>query len=181
MLSAAFVLWRRRQRTIRCLLVMPMAVVLAVAAGSNSIRTAARGRVMQYIAPAVCLMAGLGLSTLLDVFPAGCGDPSAALILAAVGIVAMADEFRHPYRAIYDQQARDFARRFWSELAQGGEFACLEWDFGVSIPNAAPARTAIYLCNQQIYSRGSNEVADHAGPLSRRNDRSVAWHSMMHL
>ena len=43
-----------------------------------------------------------------------------------------ADDLRHPYRAIYDHQAREFARRFWPEQAEGAEVACLQWDFGIS-------------------------------------------------
>jgi len=154
-LIAAVVLWQRRDRTILCLLVMPMGVALAVAA-LKLYPYGGQARIMQYIAPAICLMAGLGLSTLLVCLPRPAARTAAirgaALTLAAVGIIAMADELRHPYRAIYDQQAREFARRFWPELARGAEFACLQWDFGISIRKAPPARTAIYLCNQQIYS-----------------------------
>ena len=97
---------------------------------------------MQYIAPAICLMAGMGLSTLLGLLPRPTGRAAAvrvaAMILAVVGIVAMLDEFRHPYRAIYDHQAREFARRFWPELARRGDFACLQWDFGVKTAECRP-------------------------------------------
>ena len=154
-LIAAVVLWQRRHRTILCLLVMPMGVALAIAA-IRLYPYGGQARIMQYIAPAICLLAGLGLSTLLGWLPRPVGRAAAirgaALALAVVGIVSMVDDFRHPYRAIYDQQAREFARRFWSEQARAGEVACLQWDFGVSIRNAPAARTAIYLCNQQIYS-----------------------------
>ena len=115
-----------------------------------------QARIMQYVAPAVCLMAGLGLSVLLGWLPRPAGRAKAvrvaAFTLAAVGIVSMADEFRHPYRAIYDHQAREFARQFWPEQARDAELACLQWDFGISMRHEAVARTAIYLCNQQIYS-----------------------------
>ncbi len=154
-LIAAVVLWRRRHRTILFLMVMPMGLALAVAA-LRLYPYGGQARIMQYIAPAICLMAGLGLSTLLECLPGAAGRAAlirgAALFLAAVGIVSEGDDLRHPYRAIYDQQAREFARRFWSEQARGGEVACLQWDFGISIRHAALARTAIYLCNQQIYS-----------------------------
>ena len=68
MLIAAVVLWRRGQRTILALLVMPMGVALAVAA-LKLYPYGGQARIMQYIAPAVCLMAGLGLSTLLGWLP----------------------------------------------------------------------------------------------------------------
>jgi hypothetical protein len=154
-LIAVVVLWQRRHRTILSLLVMPMGLALAVAA-LKLYPYGGQARIMQYIAPAICLMAGLGLSTLLGCLPRPAGRAAAiggaAVALAALGIVSMADDLRHPYRAIYDQQTREFARRFWSELARGAEFACLQWDFEISMRNAPPARTAIYLCNQQIYS-----------------------------
>ena len=153
-LIAAIVLWRRRQRTILALLVMPLGVALAVAA-ARRYPYGGEARIMQYVAPAICLMAGLGLSTILQWIPRPDRRSAAirgtALILATVGIVAMLDEFRHPYRAIYDDQAREFARRFWPELARHGDFACLQWDFGVKTRKAPPARTSIYLCNQLIY------------------------------
>jgi hypothetical protein len=154
-LVSAIVLWRRRQRTVLSLLVMPFAIALAVAA-LKLYPYGGQARIMQYIAPAICLMAGLGLSTLLGCLPRLAGRVAAirtaALILATFGIFSMADDFRHPYRAIYDHQAREFARRFWPDLARGGDFACVQWDFGISTRDAPPARTAIYLCNQQIYS-----------------------------
>ena len=96
-----------------------------------------QARIMQYLAPAICLMAGLGLSVLLGWLPRPTGRAVAvrvaALTLAAVGLGSMADEFRHPYRAIYDHQAREFARRFWPEQARDAELACVQWDFGISV------------------------------------------------
>jgi hypothetical protein len=76
----------------------------------------------------------------------------AAMALAVVGFVVLMDEFRHPYRAIYDYQVREFARRFWPEQAQGVELACVQWDYGIVQRGAAVVRTALYLCNQHIYS-----------------------------
>ncbi len=154
-LIAAAVLWQRGQRTILSLLIMPMGVALAVAA-LRLYPYGGQARIMQYIAPAICLMAGLGLSTLLGrlLRPARrvVAVRVAAVTLGAAGIVALVDDFRHPYRAIYDYQAREFARRFWPEQARGAEVACLQWDFGISTRHEALARRVIYLCNQQIYS-----------------------------
>ena len=132
---AAAVLWRRGRRTYLALLVMPMAVAMAVAA-MKLYPYGGQARIMQYIAPTVCLMTGLGLSTLLGwtLRPArrAAAVRVAAVGLAAAGIVALADDFRHPYRAIYDYQAREFARRFWPEQSRNAEVACLQWDFGIA-------------------------------------------------
>ena len=154
-LVAAVVLWRRGQRTILALLVTPMGVALAAAA-LKLYPYGGEARIMQYIAPAVCLMAGLGVSTLLALLPwptrRAAAVGVAAITLAVMGIVALVNDFRHPYRAVYDHQAREFARRFWPEQARGAELACLQWDFGICQRGGAVRRTAIYLCNQHIYS-----------------------------
>jgi hypothetical protein len=154
-LIAGVVLWRRGQMTVLALLVMPMAVALGVAV-PRLYPYGGQARIMQYIAPTVCLMAGLGLSTFLawTLRPKrrAAAIRIAAAIMAAAGIIALVDDFRHPYRAIYDDQAREFARRFWPEQSRDAEVACMQWDFGVATRHEGLARTAIYLCNQQIYS-----------------------------
>ncbi len=154
-LIAAVVLWRRGQRTSLALLVMPMGIGI-LAAALRLYPYGGEARIMQYAAPAVCLMSGLGLSTLLGRIrrPAGraMAIRAATIAFGVTGVVMLADDFRHPYRAIYDYQVREFARRFWPEQAKGAELACLRWDFGVKQGRVAYSRTAIYLCNQQIYS-----------------------------
>jgi hypothetical protein len=157
---AAVVLWRRRQRTVLGLLVLPMGVALAAAA-LRFYPYGVQARVMQYIAPAVCLLAGLGLSTLLGLLPRpttrAAATRLAAITLAVVGTGTVLDGLRHPYRAVYDHQAREFARRFWAEWSQGAELACPHRDFGAPQRRGAGPRTALFLCNQYIYapSRGA--------------------------
>ncbi len=167
-LIAAVVLWRRGHRTILLLLATPMGLAMAAAA-LKVYPYGGQARIMQYLAPAICLMAGLGLSALLGWLPRPTGRAVAirvaALTLAAVGVGSMADEFRHPYRAIYDHQAREFARRFWPEQARDAELACVQWDFGISVRHEAVARTAIYLCNQQIYSPRQSRGGGPRWPL----------------
>jgi hypothetical protein len=151
----AVVLWRRGHRTTLALLIMPMGVAM-MAAALRLYPYGGEARIMQYAAPAICLMAGLGLSTVLGCFSRppvrAKAIRVAAITLGVAGVVLLADDFRHPYRTIYDQQAREFARRFWPEQAQGAELACLQWDFRIKRRHVAYSRTAIYLCNQQIYS-----------------------------
>ena len=92
-----------------------------------------------------------------------CGRSRVAVIaLGIAGLVLLAEDFRHPYRAIYDHQAREFARRFWPDQARSAELACLNWDFGLRRPHTAGARTALYLCNQHIYSPSRRQGA---GPI----------------
>jgi hypothetical protein len=154
-LIAAVVLWRQGRGTILALLVMPMGVAL-VAAALKLYPYGGEPRIMQYIAPSVCLLTGLASSLLLGMFPPprsrATALRAAAVTLAVMGVVALIRDFRHPYRSIYDHQAREFARRFWPEQARGAELACLHWDIGISQRGGAVVRTALYLCNQHIYS-----------------------------
>ena len=72
---------------------MPMAVALAAAA-FKLYPYGGQARIMQYIAPAVCLMAGLGLSTLLGWLPRAIARAAAmrvaAITLAVAGVVLLA-------------------------------------------------------------------------------------------
>jgi hypothetical protein len=154
-LVAAIVLWRQGKKTILLVLLAPMGVALSVA-GLRLYPYGGQARITQYLAPAICLMAGLGLSTVVEWLPRAIARAAAlrtaAVTLALAGVALVVADFRHPYRAIYDHQVREFARRFWPKQVGGAELACLQWDFGVYRRHAAGTRTALYLCNQHIYS-----------------------------
>ena len=156
---------------------MPMGMALAAAA-LRLYPYGGQARIMQYIAPAICLMAGLGLSTLLEFVPRPTGRAAAirvaAITLAVVGIITLMDDFRHPYRAIYDHQAREFARRFWPELARGAEVACLQWDFGIRSAECRhrphgdlPVQSAYLFAEQEAGRRATLDTRDAgtAAPL----------------
>ena len=55
---------------------------------------------------------------------------------------------------LYDQQAREFARRFWVEESGSGPLACAHLDFQIDPAGTWQGRKAWYLCNQMIYSPG---------------------------
>ena len=154
-LIGAVVLWRQGRKTIFLLLLAPMGVALTVAA-LRLYPYGGQARITQYLAPAICLMAGLGLSTVLECFPRTVARVAALRVaiitLAVAGLALLEEDIRHPYRALYDHQVREFARRFWPEQARGSDLACLQWDFGIYRRHAAGTRTALYLCNQHIYS-----------------------------
>jgi hypothetical protein len=111
---------------------------------------------MQYLAPAICLLAGIGVAALLGLFR----DPRVAaratlatlLILAAIGIVPLAIDAFHPYRAIHADRARQFARQFWPQLSRDAEPVCLRWDLNIPEWDSTNLNVAVYLCNQRIYS-----------------------------
>jgi hypothetical protein len=102
------------------------------------------------------VLAGLGAAWPLQAIPtprARSGLAALALlVLAGFALTALAGDLAQPYRFPYDHQTRAFARRFWSEQARTAELACLCADFGVDNRRSHHLRTALYLCNQWIYS-----------------------------
>lgn len=114
----------------------------------------------QYLAPAICLLLGVGAAALLSA-----GQKPAAvrqrylhialIVLALIPVGTMIRDFACPYKSPTDARYRDFARWFWPSTQFGGEVACLHSDLGLEF---APGTfhhlgwSAMYLCNQRIYS-----------------------------
>ncbi len=113
-------------------------------------------RIMQYAAPGLCLLIGLGFSKGLDWLRALTKSDRplrlACFALLVVGVAPLVEGVRHPYRAYQAEAAREFARRFWPEVSRGVEVACLRWDYGVGEWDSVRLGIAVSLCNQAIYS-----------------------------
>ncbi len=159
-LAGAAVLWSRRRRTLLLICVAPMAVALVAAAlrryPYGGVAHGSPARVMQYLVPSICLLAGLGaargLGRIRKARLQRLSLCAGLLALAAVGIVPLALDAAHPYRAMHAQRARQFARRFWPEMVRGAVPVCLRWDLGLGPWDARNLNVAVYLCNQRIYS-----------------------------
>ena len=159
-LVGAAVLWRRGQRTLLLICLAPFGLALVAAAlrryPYGGVAHGSPARVMQYLVPSICFLTGLGAASLLGRLrdrrfrsrALGAG----LLALTTVGIVPLALDASHPYRAVHAQRARQFARRFWPELAEGAVPVCLRWDLGLRPWNSQNLNVAVYLCNQRIYS-----------------------------
>jgi len=156
----AAVLWSRGQRAIAFTCLAPFGMALAAAAlrryPYGGVADGSPARVMQYLVPSICLLAGVGAA-----FPlARVRGPqrrlrAIRLILCAlvmVGVVPLAVDAFRPFRSMQAQRAREFARRFWPELARDAEPVCLRWDLGLGEWNSIDLNVAVYLCNQRIYS-----------------------------
>lgn len=112
--------------------------------------------VMQYLAPSICLLAGIGAALILAL----CQNQGRRLrgvlpilvFLALVGIIPLAVDAVHPYRAIHAHRAREFARRFWPEFVHNATPVCLRWDLGIGKWDSTNLNVAVYLCNQMIYA-----------------------------
>ncbi len=150
--AAILAFWRRGSRTVLALLLTPFALGL-IASSLGRYPYGGSARTMQYIAPAICLMAGLGGTVLLARLPAN--PRTGRLVLGLLGLVGLGElgwDVAHPYKSVYDRESRDFARRFWTGPDE--PILCVRNDFGVKLDPIGwrNDRTALYLCHQAIYS-----------------------------
>ena len=99
----------------------------------------------------------------------------AVAALAVMGMVLLAEDFRHPYRAVYDYQAREFARRFWPEQSRGAELASLEWDFGIQ--RRRPPVLALHFTSatSTFTPQAEDKAVDRTLRVRRPTARSGAW------
>ncbi|VAX36787.1 hypothetical protein MNBD_PLANCTO02-2388 [hydrothermal vent metagenome] len=114
----------------------------------------------QYIAPMLCLMAGLGGAAFFNWLKVKIKSPRKAIviwlsILAFIAFASIARDFSFPQKTKTDRRFRDFARSFWVNMEYEGEVACLYFDlnkqFSKEMYNEL-SWTATYHCNQHIYS-----------------------------
>ena len=115
-------------------------------------------RFMLYLAPVICLLAGLGAARLISLIRAETIRFRALVALIVVlflfGAGSILIDIIHPYKNLEDVASRDFARWFWDEKKRGAELVCVFADLGKNIfpglfENGSSAR---YLCHQVIYS-----------------------------
>jgi hypothetical protein len=150
-------LFRRGEKAFLALALGPFGfTLLASVLGHYPYGTSAR--TMIFVAPAICLLCGLGLSTIIATLPSSqtrrwalC---AAATGLATAGFVLLALTLAAPYKSISDQNSRTFARLFWTENARDSELVCVKSDLGLGFRprNWTLFRSALYLCNQKIFS-----------------------------
>ncbi|MDR3621477.1 MAG: hypothetical protein P4L85_19155 [Paludisphaera borealis] len=156
-LVGCLALWRRDRRTVLAFLTLPFGLGL-VAAFLGRYPYGGEARIMQYLAPSICLLAGLGMAALF----ARLSRPALAWTAPRVLVTAMAllavglavRDLAKPYRVAADLRAREFARRFWVEQSEGADLACLKSDLGVEFdPHTWRAgMSAVYLFYQRLYS-----------------------------
>ncbi|MGA2031560.1 MAG: glycosyltransferase family 39 protein [Thermoguttaceae bacterium] len=172
--AAGIAILARRQRLLLGILLTPLGLNF-LAAYLHRFPYGGHCRFTLFEAPAVCLLAAVGISgglLWLDKRRAAAVEepsPSASLsrwlryctplnlVLSGLFMVAGASLLRdlsHPYKSGTTLRAREFARWFWFDLAHDSELVCLETDLK---QNLSPGTfqwgwSALYLCNQRIYS-----------------------------
>jgi hypothetical protein len=154
-------LWYRGRTTIVMACLVPFAMGLMAAAirrypYGGPVPHGSPARVMQYLAPSICLLAGIGAASILALgHNQGRrlrGVVAIIVSLALVGIIPLAVDVVHPYRAIHAHRAREFARQFWPDFVRDATPVCLRWDLGIGKWDSTNLNVAVYLCNQMIYA-----------------------------
>jgi hypothetical protein len=154
--GAAF-LARQRRRVVLALCLAPFAVTL-VAAALQRYPYGGFARTSQHLAPAICLLAGLGAARLIvrirreKMQRAALVAGTALLAIFATGQIMR--DLSRPYRTEHDQRVREFARWFWSDKAIDADLVCARTDLKQRFFKQTYLWRAIaqYLCNQRIYS-----------------------------
>jgi hypothetical protein len=176
-LTAVVSYLRRGSKTIVALLLSPFAAGLA-AAFLGRYPYGVSARTMQYVAPSIILMAGLGTAVLLARLPRPRWQAAAprwvSFALGATGLAMMAWDASHPYMTRLDRDGREFARRIWAEESSGAELICARTDLDLPLDALVwrGDRAAVYLCHQAIYSPG------HRANSAPRLDRVTAAHPL---
>lgn len=158
-LLGAAIFWRRLDRWVSCLLLGPFALGL-VGAFAGAYPYGGSARTMQYVAPSICLLTGLGAAALLAVPRWNwMGTPARRLavavgILVAVGLASGIRDLVHPYKTAYDLTQHSFARWLWQDLGRDGQVACVVQDLGVPLFPWAERKAIMpdYRCFQRIFS-----------------------------
>ncbi len=152
----AVVLYRNGKRWLLAILLMPFALT-AVAAAFKLYPYGGSGRITQHFVPAISLLAGLGLASLLlrrkDVAGRRKGLAWAIGFLLVVGF---GSTVRYAVSRYQDEEssvtAREFAKSFWTQNALDAELVCAI----VDVPAISAYRGQLphmhrYWTNQRIY------------------------------
>jgi hypothetical protein len=156
-LTAVAAYLRRGSKTVLALLLTPFALGL-IAAAMGRYPYGGSVRTMQYVAPAIILMAGLGAAILFARLPGTHRRerwPRWALsAMLVIGLGQMVWDLAYPCKDVFYLGSRDLARRFWAEESAGAEVLCAWTDLRLPLdPLRWQAdRAVMYLCHQAIYS-----------------------------
>ncbi len=156
-LAGCLDLYRRDQKLTLAVLIAPFGLGL-IAAFLGRYPYGGAPRVMQYLAPSICLLMGLGLTAILarirrvEVQRRALLGIVAGLTVGGGGMVIR--DLVKPYRVATDLRTREFARWFWSDPARSGELACLKSDMGLSFSPRLwrSGMSAVYLFHQRMFS-----------------------------
>lgn len=157
--AAVVCLIRQRRTTMLALLLVPAALHFTAAA-LHRYPYGEHVKFSHYLAPIICLLAGIGSASLLGWLTRERRSATRMLAptIAVVSLVALGTIARDvvcPWKTKTTMRARSFASWFWYNTQFEGEVVCLQTDLH---ENFAPqgfselSWSALYVCNQAIYS-----------------------------
>jgi hypothetical protein len=145
--------WRRGARVPLFLLLSPFAMGL-VAAGLGQYPYGGAPRITQYLAPSICVLAGLGAAVVFSKSASSTWRrriPGLAVgLLAALGIGLISRDLVQPYRVPGDLTSRSFAHWLWNEYSREMKLVCVKNDLGLTFqPDLwKTGMSAVYLFHQ---------------------------------
>lgn len=151
-----------------------------IAAALHRYPYGSHARLSQFLAPAICLLAGSGAATLIARLDRVRWQTAAVRgvvgLCALMAAIMLARDATHPYKSATDRDHRAFAARFWNE-APDAETVCLETDLKQKAYEGN-FETA-YRCYQRIYSPEHHAALTGTvrQPAGNRPVRCVAFHS----
>src|SRR5262245_8820792 len=171
-----WILTRQRRRTLLWMFAGIVALAWIAAAlrrypyGDNS-------RLVQYLAPPICLLAGLGAAGLITALRSPQAQYRAALtlstLLALGGLAITAFDLVHPYKYHAAYVHRGFAQWFWS--SQGAGSAVVSWPPEEFQRFSTNWDRCAYRCLQRIYAPQTSAAV--RGPASGEPFRCVLYRS----
>jgi hypothetical protein len=134
-LAGAVVLWRSGRWRSLALGMVPLGLAF-LAASARRYPYGEEARTMQFVAPAICLFAGLGLSHLIGMSrrPAGRRILASTALAAFLGLGLTQGTLTvaRPYTWPAERDLRQFAIRFYREEGRGAVLACSRADLGLA-------------------------------------------------
>lgn len=150
----AWLLWRRRQYPLLGMF-GGIFFLAFIAAAIKRYPYGDTARLVQYVAPPICLLAGLGWAvTIVRLRTAAQqwrGAIAAIVVLLIGGLGQGAFQLIHPYKYRSDYLHRGFAQWFWTQRLAGGETAAVPAVVGLS--ERSRWDRAAFRCLQRIYGQ----------------------------
>ena len=147
---------RKRRLPVVLMCLAPLALHL-IATSLRRYPYAGPVRFTVYMAPLVCLTAGLGgalMATRVAVFMRR-GAPVLTVMatLMVIGVGVICRDLAMPHKTEEDMYNRDFARWFWPNKSFDGELVCMKTDLDETFSQETfdSGHSSVFLCNQRIY------------------------------
>jgi len=158
MVIAAIVAYLKRGSKLILALMLTPFILGLLAAAMGRYPYGGSARTMQYVAPSILLLAGLGASVFVSRFPWPIWRERlpfwAMSLLLICGVGMMAWDIVYPYKTQFFQGSRELARKFWAEESVDAEILCAWTDLRLPLKPLRwqQDREVSYLCHQAIYS-----------------------------